>query len=184
MNNRLTNLLPPERQRILFREYFLRLGVVIAVLVTILMCIAALLLLPTYVFLLRSESAKGSQLANVESILASADEKTLSAHLTALSKDAAVLVALGKLPSPSVLVRSALAVPRSGVTVSGLVYAPATSKTPSTLAISGVATTRDALRSYQLALQSAPFAANADLPVSAYAQDADISFTITVTLTP
>jgi hypothetical protein len=38
------------------------------------------------------------------------------------------------------------------------------------------------LRSYQLALQGASFARAVDLPVSAYAKDADIAFTVTITL--
>jgi hypothetical protein len=57
-------------------------------------------------------------------------------------------------------------------------------KAPGTLSVSGIAVTRGALRAYQLALQSAPFAVAANLPVSAYAKDTDIAFTITVTLTP
>lgn len=184
MSRELINLLPLERQRMLFREYFLRLGTVAAVLATILTCAAALMLLPTYTFLLQSASAKSTQLASVESILSSSDEETLSAHLTALSKDATALVALGKIASPSMLLRNVLAIPRTGVTLSGFAYTPALLETPGTLAISGVATTREALRAYQLVVQDASFATSADLPVSAYAQDADIPFMITVTLAP
>jgi len=48
----------------------------------------------------------------------------------------------------------------------------------------GIAATRDALRNYQIALQNAAFARAADLPVSAYAKDSNISFNITITLKP
>ena len=184
MDNELTNLLPPERQRALSREYLLRLGTVAAALITILTFAAALLLLPTYMFLGQSAAAKGAHLANVENILSSSDEKTFSARLAVLSSDAAALLALGSIPSASTIVRTALAIQRPGITLSGFGYTPATAKVPGTLAITGTAATRDALRSYQLALSSAPFAAAANLPVSAYAKDADITFTITVTLTP
>lgn len=184
MDNELTDLLPPERQQALSRGYLLRLGVVVAILITALTVIAGLLLVPTYVLLLQSAAAKQAHLTNIESILSSADEKTLSAHLAALSNDAAVLMALGKVPAASTILRAALAVSRPGVTLSGFTYVPAAPKNPGTLAITGVATTRDALRSYQLALQSAPFSAGANLPVSAYAKDANIPFTVTVTLSP
>ncbi len=184
MNNELTDLLPWERQQALSREYLLRLGVLVAVLITALTVIAGLLLVPTYMFLLQNAAAKQAHLTNIESILSSADEKTLSAHLAALSNDAAVLMALGATPSASAILRAALAVARPGVTLSGLTYIPAVLKNPGTLAITGIATTREALRSYQLVLQSAPFSAGANLPVSVYAKDADIPFTITVILSP
>lgn len=184
MDNELINLLPPERQRVIARGYLLRLGVVTAILVIALTLIAGLLLLPSYVLLTQSAFAKATRLSNLEIILSSADEKSLSAHLAILSSDAAALVALGKAPSASAAVRAALAVSRPGVVLSGFVYTPAAGETAGTLAISGTAATRDALRTYQLTLESAPFAVIVNLPVSAYAQDTNITFTITVTLTP
>ena len=183
MNNEPINLLPPERQRQLAREYRLRLGTVVAMAITALTFVAGLLLLPTYVLLAQSALAKRAHLANVESTLSSADEASLSAHLDALSSDADILSALGRTPSASATIRTALGISRPGIALSGFTYTPA-GKVPGTLAISGVAATRDALRSYQLALETSSFAAEAALPVSAYAKDANITFTITVTLAP
>ncbi|MDP2665611.1 MAG: hypothetical protein Q8P23_03180 [bacterium] len=184
MDNELTNLLPPERQQALSRAYLLRIGTVAALLITTLIVVAGLLLLPTYILLAQKAVTKQTQFANIESIFSSADEKALSARLTTLANDAVALMALGRTPSASATVRGALAVPRPGITLFSFAYVPATGKIQGTLAVSGIATTRDALRTYQLALQSAPFAAAAALPVSAYAKDSDIAFTITVTLTP
>jgi len=184
MNEGLTNLLPLGRQKALSREYRMRLSIVAIMLLISLTFAAGLLLLPTYVLLTQSAAAKQTNLANVESVLSSADEKALATHLASLSTDASALIALGKVPSASAISRAALTIPRSGITLTGFSYIPAVAKTRGTFAVSGMATTRDALRSYQLALQDAPFSVTADLPVSAYAKDADISFTITVTLTP
>ncbi len=184
MYNELTNLLPPERQSALSRDYFLRLGVVSAVLLGILTIVSAALLLPTYVFLTKSASVKEARLATIEFTLSSADETALSARLAALTSDAAVLTALANVPSVSKVIRTVLAVSRPGITLSGFEYTPVVNKVPGTLAVSGIAATRDALRGYQLALQGAPFTLSATLPVSSYAKDADITFTITVTLAP
>jgi hypothetical protein len=184
MENDLINLLPAERQRVLSREYFIRFGVMAAFLITLLVVAAGILLLPTYVFLVQSATAKQARLTNVEAILSSSNEAALSARLTALSNEAAQLIALGSAPSASDTIRTALAIPRPGIALSGFEYARAAGKVPGTLEISGVATTRDALRTYQLALQNSSFAAAADLPVSAYAKDANIIFTIVVTLAP
>ena len=179
-----TNLLPEERRRALRRDYFLRLGVVSIVFLTLLTAVAAILLLPTYVFLTESAHTKEARLAGIESTLSSSDQAALSAQLAALSDDAATLEALASAPSVSTTVRNVLAISHPGITLFNFAYAPPTSKSPSIFAISGMAATRDALRSYQVALQGAPFALSADLPVSAYAKDTDIPFTITMTLTP
>ena len=80
--------------------------------------------------------------------------------------------------------RAVLAISHPGITLSGFDYVPGAGKNPGTLAISGTAATRDTLRNYQTALQSAPFAVTANLPVSAYAKDTGIPFSITVTLAP
>lgn len=184
MHNELTNLLPPERRRTFRREYFLRLGVVAALLASALIIVAALLLLPAYVFLEKSFQTKEAHLASIESTLSSVSEKTLSDRLAALSADAAILTAIANAPSVSAIIRAVLATARPGVTLTYFSYTPAVSGSHGTLSISGTATTRDALRSYQLALQNAPFALAANLPVSAYARDTDITFTITVTLAP
>lgn len=184
MYNELTNLLPPERQRTLSRDYFLRLIVVGAVLVSILIVASAVMLVPTYVFLVKSAGAKEMRLAAIESTLSSANEKEISARLAALTADAAILTALSNTPSASGVMRNILSVPRPGVTLSGFAYTPAVKNKPSTLTISGTAATRDALRNYQLALQGAPHTLSAVLPVSAYAKDTDIAFSISVTLAP
>lgn len=180
----LTNLLPPERQSSLTRDYFIRLGVVAMIFVTILALVSLVLLVPTYVFLVGSSRVKTERLANIESTLVSSDGANLSARLAALSKSATTLSALAEAPTASVTIRSVLAVSRPGITLSGFVYTAAEPKTAGTLAITGTALTREALRSYQMALQGAAFAQAADLPVSAYAKDSNITFTITVTLAP
>lgn len=184
MHNELTNLLPPLRQRTLRYDYFIRLSVVVTLLLTVLASAAAVLLLPTYVFLSASARVGETHLASIESKISSFDEATLSAQLIALSNNTATLSALAGTHSVSAIMSSVLAISRPGITLSGFAYSPIVDENPGTLAISGTAATRDALRSYQLALQSASFVHSADLPVSAYAKDTAITFTITVTLAP
>ena len=158
--------------------------VVAIMLVIVLTLISAILLFPTYVFLAKSYAIKENRLVGIESAISSADGTAFSARLSALSGDAEVLAKLGDTRSASEVIRTMLSVPHSGVALSGLTYAPAMGKNSGTLSVSGTATSRDSLRNYQLALQSAPFSASAILPVSAYAKDSDIAFTIIVTLAP
>lgn len=185
MHSELTNLLPFERQRELSRDYILRFAAAVATALTALVVVAGLLLVPTYVLLTQRTVSKGVHLANIESILSSSNEGALSARLAALSNDAKILTALGSVPSASAIIRSMLATPRPGISLSGFSYSPAeAASSAGTLSISGSAATRDALRAYQLAIEDSAFATSADLPVSAYARDANIPFTITVTLAP
>ena len=109
----------------------------------------------------------------------------LSVRLSALKSNVGALAALARAPSASAIARSALAIPRPGIALSGFEYAPRTADArQGTLIVSGIAATRDALRNYQLALERAPFARSASLPVSTYAKDSNIAFAITVTLAP
>lgn len=180
----LTDLLPLERRRALARDYYARLGVVAMLFTTALAFASAILLVPTYVFLAKNSGAKETHLANIESSFSSFDDTALSARLSALTSDTDALAALARTPSASAIVRLALAVSRPGVTLSGFEYVPAEKTGSGTFAISGIAATRDALRSYQLALQGAPFSRSANLPISTYAKDSNIAFTVTVTLAP
>jgi hypothetical protein len=177
-----TNLLPSDRRHKLVREYYFRLVVVVIGLVIALIGVAAILLMPTYIYLLGTAGEKQTELAHVTATLASASDATLSARLAALSKDAAALIALSKKPSVSAALRSVLGVSRPGVSISGFTYLP--DPKAITAQLTGTAATRDALRSYQLALQNLPAISAATLPVSVYAKDTDISFTITLTLMP
>lgn len=179
-----TNLLPLERRRALSRDFFIRTLVVLVVLVTALTLIAAVLLVPTYVYLEASANTKQARLTNMNASLSSSDESGLSARLSALSSNAAKLAALSSAPSASTIIRQVLAIARPGITLTSFSYTPADGGSLATVIISGSSATRDALRNYQLALQGASFVTSASLPVSAYANDSNISFAITLTLAP
>ncbi len=181
MRNRYTDLLPPERKRALRRDYFLRVGVVSLSMATALVAVYSVLLIPSYLFLSSTAKTKSARLAELTHSLAASDEVQLSTRLAALSKDAGTLLALGSEPSVTGQFSALLAVARPGITISQIAYTPP-SASAGQIVVSGVAVTRDSLRQYQIALQAAPFATSADLPVSAYAQNADIPFAITITL--
>lgn len=184
MPSELTNLLPKERREKVVREYRLRFGVVSAFVFSLLVCVAGILLIPTYLYLTATASMKGEQLAQLTSKLSSSNEMTLASRLTILSRNAESLASLSKKSSTSSLLRDALLTPRPGVLLSGFMYTAAGGKSFGVLTLSGVASTREALRNYQMALEKAAFARKVELPVSVYAKDANIPFTITVTLAP
>lgn len=182
MHRKLTNLLPYERQRERVREYYLRFGVVMIGACVVLIGAAGVLLLPTYVYVVGGVNEKTVRLAHIQATLSSADEKNLSARLTSLSHDATALIALSKKSSVSAALRTVLAVSRPGIALSALALTPG--PTSNSVLLTGTAVSRDALRGYQLALQNTPSVVTATLPVSVYAKDTNITFTITLTLAP
>jgi Tfp pilus assembly protein PilN len=178
------NLLPWSRRRLLAREYHFRLGVIALLIFTTLILDTGILLFPTYVFLGSNVKAQETVLADITTALSSSDEMALSTRLTTLSNNATTLIALAKTSSVSDIMREILSIPHKDISLSGFVFAQAANKSKNVITLAGVAKTRDALRAYQLALQGMPFILSVNLPVSAYAQDTNLSFTITLTLKP
>lgn len=185
MHDDLTNLLPHDRRRARSREYLLRLLVVAASFVSGLTIVAAALLVPTYLLLSSNATQREQELAKQAPALSTGEETSLAQRLSALAANASALVKLSSASSVTGTLRSVLDLPRPGITLTTFTYTPrADAKKPATLLLSGIAATREALRSYQLALENASFTKSAALPVSSYANDVNIAFTITLTLTP
>ena len=184
MLSELTNLLPRERIHAFRRDYFFRLGVVAGVLCTALIVVHGLLLLPSYMYLNDSVSLDRAHLAELTANIASSGEGEMQARLARVKTDADHLLVLSSSPSATTVIRAILAVPHTGIRLTGYTF-----HTPSPggrLTVMGVASTRESLRQYHLALSSLTFAKSAELPLSAYAKESDIPFTITLTgpLTP
>jgi hypothetical protein len=140
-------------------------------------------LMPAYVYLHAETTERMVHLAAIEAGLKSGEDAALEARITALSKNADLLASLADAPSAISVIRAALDVSRPGISLTGLNASPAQGAKSGTLLLAGIADTRDQLRAYQLALLAEPFVKIADLPISVYAKDSDISFVITITLT-
>jgi len=185
MPPRLINLLPEDRARALRRDYFLRLAVVATLLLALVIIIHGVLLLPSYLALSQMRDAETAQLARAGENLDSSGSGETDTELATLAGEASELSSLAKAPSASAAVRALLAVPRPGIRITSITFTPAASTAADgTMTVSGVAATREALRAYDLALSSLPSVTSADLPISVYAEEADISFTITLSGTP
>lgn len=188
MRNELTNLLPQSRQRALAREYIVHLCATAALLGAALTLAAAVLLVPAYAFLGASVRAKEARLATITSELSVSDESALSSRLTELTDRVKKLSALAQAPSASATLRAILAANRTGITLTDITYtappAPGAGGAVLSYTVSGTARSREALRGYELALKALPFVRSADLPVSSYAKDTDIPFTIALTIAP
>lgn len=181
MNRRRINLLPEQRLASRQRDVAVRLGVVACVLVVALTVIGALLLIPTQLLLAQMLEVKQSELATLEANHTTSDQASVSGRLHTLLNNVAAVTALKNSSSMSGTLQKILAMPHAGITIFNMSY---TLGTPPTLLISGTAATRDDLHNYQAAMQAASFIHTSSLPVSSYAKDVLVPFTITVTLAP
>lgn len=180
MELELTNLLPEERIRTLRQIYFFRLAVVAVLLLSGVTVVHGVLLLPSYMYLRNQVGERAASLAALTSTLAGSEEKEISTRVAALAQDSAHLARLSSVPKASAAIRAIAALPRSGIRLTGFSFAPKEGA-ESTMLVSGVATTREALRTFEQSLAGEPFISSADLPISAYAKESDISFTISLT---
>ena len=186
MAHNLTNLLPFERARAFRQAYFLRFAALTALVLAILIAAHAALLAPTYLFVSERAALAKEELAAISASLASSEEAEMNARLTRLSEDVARLSEYTSAPAASSVLRSVLALPRSGISLSGLSFTPGQGGADGRMVLTGTASTREALRQYHKSLTALPGVKNADLPLSAYAKETDISFVVTLTgsLTP
>jgi len=161
--------------------YFLRLATVALSLLTLVIVLNALLLLPSYLYA-RGEAERGrNELAALTASSQSSEEAEITARTEALRGTAVHLARLETAPAATAALRAVLQVPRPGLTLRGFTYtAPPAPEQHARLGISGVAASRDALRQYVAALDALPFVEKAELPISAYAKESDIAFTVTL----
>ncbi len=182
MSRNLINLLPPSRIRAFRRAYFMRLGVVALVLVALLITLHAVMILPSYLYLGAELSARESEADRLGSELSTSGGEAANAELARLSAEASYLARLSTMPSASSVIREILAVPRAGVAVSGISYTPPVGTAANgKVILQGMATTRSSLQAYERALRNTNGIASIELPVGAYALDADIAFSMTLT---
>lgn len=182
MTVELTNLLPRERVALLTRNYFFRLSTVGVLMLAAIVLINLIMLIPSYLFLESDIAAAKQNLAALDTSLIASRGTEVGARLDRVEVDAAYLARLEKQTTAAAALRGVLAEPHPSIAITGISFtAAATQGDDGKMIVSGTAATRDALRRYSVALSSLPFVEKADLPISAYAKDSDIPFSITLT---
>ena len=178
MEPELTNLLPKERSHALRQLYFLRLAAVSLVVLAGVLIVHGVLLLPSYLYLRSQVEEREASLARLTASLAGSEEQEISMRVAALAADSSHLARLSSVPKASAAVSAIIALPRPGIRLTGFSFAP--EDEGAVMTVSGVASTREMLRRFEQSLASEPYVTAADLPISAYAKESDIAFTITL----
>jgi hypothetical protein len=181
MPSELTNLLPQENIKAFRQAYLLRLATTVVWVVTGLVLVQGIFLLPTYVYERHAIDADSAKLQTLSTTFGTEQEKEAAAESLALQGDSAHLLMLAKTPTASAALRAALAVSRPGITLTGFTFTPSAPGGVSHMQISGTSDSREDLQSFDSALGALSFVSSANLPISDYAMDTNIPFTITLT---
>ncbi len=177
----LTNLLPRDRARSLLQLYFLRLSVVGVAMLTVVALAHGVFLLPTYLFLGNQVAEREASIASLQQSLAGSEEREVSERIASLTSDAAYLKGLGDAPHASAAIAAIVERGHAGVRLTGFSYAPPAGDALAKMTVTGVADSRESLRAYEQMLADQPFIDTTELPISAYAKEREIPFTITLT---
>ncbi len=178
---KLTNLLPSDRVRALSREYALRVITLLAATITVLVLIHAALLMPSYIYLSEEVQTRQEHLNDFSTMFGSSEERAYGERAAALETKAQILLQLAGLPDATPVLEQLLALPHAGVRITGFSVTPSLEGGEAKLSVSGVAATRESLRRYYQSLAGLAFITSADLPLSVYASESDIPFTIALT---
>lgn len=182
MNTNLTNLLPDSKTRRIRHGYLLRLLTVALLLGTFVMIVHGLLLLPSHLHASAEVRERTEERARLAIEAATPEERAAQARIDALQEDISYLSRFGQIPTASRVLETVVLVPSDGIGVQGIAYtAPVSATSTGRMVLSGIATTRESLRSYVGALEGIPGVAEVELPISAYAKESSIPFSITLT---
>jgi hypothetical protein len=180
MLTELTNLVPRQSILAFRRNYFFRLATVGIVLLSILIVIHGILLIPSYFYAREEVSSESATLDHLTKSLATTEEQAAQTQLSNLQSEATYLSRLSNTATASAAIKAVLAVPHAGIVLNAFTFTAPTASAPGSMQISGVASTRETLRSYDSALSALSFVTSANLPISDYASDSNIPFTITL----
>lgn len=182
MPSDLTNLLPPERRRALLREYRFRVATLALGFLSMVVVVHGILLAPSYLYMTERSAIAEQRLAELSERRAVSGFEDLSARITAFTERAEHVRTLAQTASAADAVRSILDVPRKGILVSSFTYTPpALDGQGGRMTISGSAATRESLRAFDSSLGKLEHVSSTDLPLSAYAKETDIPFSIMLT---
>lgn len=172
--------MPEDRRKAFMGNYFYRLGAVTLFVLTFLVIAHGVMLTPSYLFISEQIRVHEEELAELESGIAEKAGDNTGVELASLEASVRALAKLKSAAAGSDIIAALLLIPQEGITLSNFVLEAPKGEGNGRIALTGMADNRDALRSYVQELSSLSFVSSADLPISAYARETDIPFSIIV----
>ncbi len=170
------NLLPEERVRLRRHAYRVRVANVSLVLLSVCVVLGGTFLLPSQ---MQTRSAYDAAVRELAQLGLSPDQATAASGTQEVT-GGSILETLQTAELASPFLRELTSVPREGIIITKFEYS--LQGVPQRVQVSGKARTREQLAAFVKNLQALPKVATVQLPVSAYAKESDLPFTLTLTL--
>jgi len=172
------SFLTQDYKTMIRREYILRFLTVVFFVLIVLAIVAGLLLIPYLTFVGSQEAISASRFALLTDSSQVRDSQTFRIELSNLRAEALRLTPSAKV-LPYELINELSALFTNGVELSSIEYTLNKDGTAA-ISLSGVASTRLSLQSFISTLQNVPGLTGVSIPVSAFAQDKNIGFNLSI----
>ncbi len=182
MSHDVINFLPEDKVQAFKRMYGARVLSATALALVFVAAAHVALLAPAYVYIHETYTSAQMQLAALQNTDQKGESNDIVERVAAAEKNAQTLEAFLDTPQASTFIQALLKLPAVGISL-GEISVDIAQTTANTLSmrVSGVADTREALRTYHLAVSGLPFVVQADMPLSVYARENEIPFSIVIT---
>lgn len=174
------HLLPEKEKKVLKREYLFRLIFVILCFVGASLVVASVFLLPSYLLSNRKLADLNEQNSQIKQDIQKKTDPNLAKFLSSLKGNLAALKITNTTGSSSVPIKEITDKKTSGITLNQFFINY--NDSGSSIIVSGNAKTRDYLTTFYHDIQSIPDFSKVDLPISDFAADKNIDFTMTLTI--
>ena len=174
------NFLPPRRRRALKRFYLARFFVVCALVLSVVLVAHAVLMLPTYMQLNAAAEDRNIVFSMLEHSISGEDNQKIQSRIESVKKRSEKLNQTLAQGSASDAIRLVTQVPHTGITLQEFAFARGDTATTSRMAVTGIATSREALRTYLDVLSKTNGVSSATVPIGVYAKETDIGFTVSL----
>lgn len=173
------NLIPPEARRRIVTEYWVRVVTAWLFLLAVAATVVGALLLPAYVLVTSQVRSSATEADSARARVG--DHDTTTKVLDAAGEEARLIAASAQEPQLTHVIEMIEELIPSGVEATAYTLARQTGAVAPVL-VRGTADTRTGLAAFRDALLGHPRIAKVDLPISNFAKDRDISFTVTITI--
>ncbi len=182
MNRDLTNFLPEDKKRAFRQLYLARVMTALVSMLLVVLFAHIALMFPTYLYVRQEYDVKAKRLADIADTTEKSKQEEVSKRITSLHANLERLHGFLAQPHSMPMIKSILAISGKGIHITSISSSSGEPQaTAFSMRITGVADTREQLRAYQLSLSALPFVSSADLPLSAFAKEKDIPFSIAIT---
>jgi hypothetical protein len=172
------NLLPDSQKVLIRKEYRLRVLVVTLLFMLSTIVLTGLLLLPSYLLVFyKTKTAEKS----VASVQAAEDAKEYSERLQAAKQAAAMIKPENKVIAPTDIIALVIKHKSKPISITSITY-QRKEENKLVVRVEGKAGTRQDLVKFKDGIESDPFVQMVDLPVSSFAQNTNIEFSLHISL--